>query len=62
MSFTAIYSGTCRDCDGPIKVGEKIRSSSEGGYAHVECPEEKPADVCKKCFMAKAANGSCECD
>jgi len=66
VSFEAKYRGMCGSCDGPIAVGQLIRSLyTDRGYEHVECPPEVPEikrEVCKKCFQEKAANRSCACD
>lgn len=55
-------SGTCAECDSPIKQGDEIAHSSDG-YVHVECPETeldllaaKPA--CPSCWLV----GPCDCD
>ena len=64
-TFTAKYaSGTCTECESPIKAGEEIiRSSDQGYYVHVDCPDneldlvaKRPA--CPSCFII----GPCDCN
>jgi len=61
--FPAKYDGHCSECTVPISVGDLI--GWDGHYTVCEdCatkPEPKP-DICPKCFMARASNGTCGCE
>lgn len=40
-TITAKYAGICRRCDGPIKIGDRIRYAGPGRTYHLasECPQ-----------------------
>lgn len=66
-SFTARYPGRCGGCDDGIEVGEVLTYDEDNVVIHADCapnPERisKPPEVCPRCFLAKAENGSCGCD
>ena len=62
MSFPATRSSLCTNCFDGIKVGDIIeRNTLTRGWQHVECPPEKPREVCPVCFLEKANNGACGC-
>lgn len=62
-TFMAKYtSGSCSDCEWPIKPGEEISRNVDQEYVHVDCPDtdldslaNKP--VCASCWII----GSCDC-
>lgn len=62
MSLMATRSSLCTNCLDGIKVGDLIEQNSlTQGWQHVECPEEKPREVCQDCFLEIANNGECGC-
>jgi len=65
ITFEAEFGGECSECDQPIKPGQKITRTPFAlgpGYHHVMCPVAVPREVCDRCFMEKAANGTCLCN
>lgn len=62
-TFIAQYaSGTCAECDAPIRVGEELGRNLDQDYVHVDCPENDldslaGAPVCPTCWMV----GPCDC-
>lgn len=62
MSFVAIHSGHCACCGDKFSSGEVIAYTFEGLVIaeHIK-PETREPELCTKCFVTKAVNGTCNC-
>ena len=65
--FPARYDGRCPECYEVIHEGDLLRPDADDRVVHADCdehasPYRKPPEICPRCFIAKAANGSCGCD
>jgi hypothetical protein len=64
--FEARWATDCSDCGWRITVGKLARYNDRGELVHAVCPENEPlravGEVCPRCFMERAANGSCTCE
>jgi hypothetical protein len=45
MIITAKFPGTCRKCNQPITVGEKIEWEKSAGATHVKCPAQPEYEI-----------------
>ncbi|MFT4288156.1 hypothetical protein [Nocardioides sp.] len=67
-AFAARYPGRCAACDAGIEVDDLLVYDEDRQVVHADCAESvnrhriKPRPVCPRCFITKAANGSCGCD
>ena len=64
-SFTARYRSTCADCEDTISPGDEVVYNSSNEVVHVKCPTsltDQLNNICPRCFMAMARNGTCGCD
>lgn len=74
MSFTAKYDGTCAECGGEIRKGERLEWIEDRQVVHAGCTPEaelaangnrvllKQRETCPRCWTVKAANDACACD
>ena len=64
-TFPARYPGRCPSCDERIHEGDLLTWADDKAV-HADCdsaaPAEKPADICPKCYMARAVSGVCGCE
>lgn len=66
-TFEARYGGRCGECDEAIKPGQEVGYSEDDALVHTDCEtvtreSDLRPDICPACFMARAANGSCDCE
>lgn len=65
--FPAKYDGRCPACAEVIDAGDLLIADADDRFVHLDCADRKtgpqrPAEVCPRCFITKAANGACGCE
>lgn len=60
-AFPARFSGTCTECEGPVRIGDLIQWDDEAeGYRHDQCADEPVGGVpCGKCWLIHP-EGACD--
>lgn len=51
QSWEARWDGHCFDCERGIHKGQRVRQNDEGQTVHLVCPNERPVEICSRCFL-----------